>query len=431
MKIAKETNYLFLFEINKLTLTLNYSTIMGSFEMHRFRSIDRTLTTEEQKEINTWSSRFSPNSTGITYIYHYGSFKKDPNKIFHQYFDAMLYVSSYGTKQLMFRFPKDMVNFSELLRFEVGTKWEAHLKFDRKGDYIVMDLYWNEEEGGGWIEEEDYELDPLLPLREEILKGDYRALYMAWMMVMEKMGGTGEEDDDYDEEDDLCYDEDDDVYEKLGEESSRKAPPIPPNMQQSTAAHKELIRVFEINKHLVSGVATVSPNAAQNTIDYAALIQQLSNQEKEAFLLQLVKGRPRVDLSLKKHLSTLGGVDAIQARRKILTWQEILKFGVAAENKTNAAFKVEQKRLHIEKMKRLINQKASLWAEVERNILKAQGKSYDTATETLCDLKAVAEYEKKVGTFEKKLDNLLMEFGGRSALMRRWQAKGLRTKIAK
>ena len=305
---------------------------MGSFEMHSFRSIDRSLTTEEQKEIDTWSSRFSPNSTGITYIYHYGSFKKDPDKIFHQYFDAMLHVSNWGVKQLMFRFPKDMVNFSELLRFEVGTKWEAHLKFDRKGDYIVMDLYWNEEEGDGWIDEGDYELDSLLSLREEILKGDYRTLYLAWMIVMEKIGSAGEEDDDYDEDDDLYYDEEDDVYEKLGEESSRQAPPIPPNLQKLTVAHKELIRAFEINKNLVSGVATISSNATQNKIDYAALIQQLSDQEKDAFLLQLVKGAPRVELTLRKRLLTLGDGNTIETKGKILTWQEISRLGAAAEN---------------------------------------------------------------------------------------------------
>lgn len=380
---------------------------MGSFEMHRFRSIDRSLTPEEQKEINTWSSRFSPTSTGVTYIYHYGSFKKDPDKVFHQYFDAMLYVSSYGTKQLMFRFPKDMVNFSELLRFEV-EKWETYLKFSRKGEYIVMDLHWNEEEGGGWIEEEDFELDPLLSLREEILKGDYRALYMAWMMVMEKTG-LGEEEED----------------------SSRKAPPIPSNMQQLTAADKELIRVFEINKNLISGVATLSSNAAKKTIDYATLIQQLSTEEKEAFLLQLVQGTPRIELSLRKHLLTLGEVDGIQIKGKTLTWQEISKLGIAAEKQTTAVSQAEKERLHIEKMKRLATQKNSLWAEVERNILKSGGKSYDTATEMLCDLKAVAEYEKKLKDFDKELDALLMKFGGRKTLTRRWQAKGLRTTIAK
>ena len=75
-------------------------------------------------------------------------------------------------------------------------------------------------------------------------------------------------------------------------------------------------------------------------------------------------------------------------------------------------------------MKRLANQKALLWAEVERHILKSGENSYDKATETLCDLKAVAEYE-------KELDALLMKFSGRSTLMRRWQAKGLRIKTIK
>ncbi len=402
---------------------------MGSFEMHHFRAIDRPLSTEEQKEIDSWSSRFSPTSTGITYIYHYGSFKKNPDKIFHQYFDAMLHVSSWGTQQLMFRFPKDMVNFSELLQFEVSG-WETHLKFHRRGDYIVMDLYWSEEEGGDWIHEDDYELDSLLPLREELLRGDYRTLYLGWMMVMQQTGDAENEDEEYDEDDDLYYDEDEDVYEQLGEDSSRKAPPIPPNMQQLTAAHKELMRVFGISEHLVAGVASLSPSSAQHKVDYATLIQQLSTQEKEEFLLQLVQGTPRLELTLRKRLLTLGEVDTIQEKGKILTWQQISKFGIEAEKQAAAAAEAEKERLHLEKMKRLATQKPALWAEVEREILRGSTR-YDEATERLCDLKALAEYEEQVSAFEKEIDVLLMKFSGRSALMRRWKAKGLRTKIAK
>jgi len=160
-------------------------------------------------------------------------------------------------------------------------------------------------------------------------------------------------------------------------------------------------------------------------------MQQLSDQEKDTFLLQLVKGTPRIDLTLRKRLSALGGGDTIEAKGKILTWQEISKLGLTAEKQANAVAKAEKERLHIEKMKRLINQKASIWAEVERNILKSGGKSYETATDLICELKEVAEYEKKIGAFDKELDALIMKFGGRKTLMQRWQAKGVRTIIAK
>jgi len=41
---------------------------MGSFTMHRFRTIDRPLSKQEMEEIDSWSSRFSPTSTGVTYV---------------------------------------------------------------------------------------------------------------------------------------------------------------------------------------------------------------------------------------------------------------------------------------------------------------------------------------------------------------------------
>ena len=44
-----------------------------------------------------------------------------------------------------------------------------------------MDL--SEEEGGGWIEGEG-SLSGLIPLRNDILQGDYRSVYLAWLKVM-------------------------------------------------------------------------------------------------------------------------------------------------------------------------------------------------------------------------------------------------------
>lgn len=280
---------------------------MSGFEMHRFRAIDNPLSKAEQEEIDSWSSRFSSTSVGVTYIYHYGSFKKDPHKIFHKYFDAMLYVDSWGTKQLMFRFPKNRVVYKDLLQYEV-RQGENHQTFTRKGDYIVMELYWNEEEGGGWMEEEDYLLDSLIGLRAEILKGNFGALYMGWQMVMEKSALFDDEDeDDYDDDDD--YDD--------------ECPPIPANLQRRTGAQTELIRVFEIDKELVAAASSISPNQRQEQLDYVALIKKLSNKEKEDFLLQIAKGGQHIDLALQKRLRELSGVDKNTKQGKVLSWHEL------------------------------------------------------------------------------------------------------------
>ena len=44
---------------------------MSEYQFYEFRSVDRPLTTKEQQEIDKWSSRTSPSSTGATFIYNY------------------------------------------------------------------------------------------------------------------------------------------------------------------------------------------------------------------------------------------------------------------------------------------------------------------------------------------------------------------------
>jgi len=375
---------------------------MSGFEMHRFRTIDRPLSKEEMEEIDSWSSRFSPTSTGVTYIYHYGSFNQSVDKVFPKYFDAMLYVDSWGTKQLMFRFPKELIDWKVLRQFTNIKEYYRHLDFKRVGDYVVMDLYWKEEEGGEWMEEEDYILDTLLPLREEILNGDFRTLYLGWLMVQ----GT----EDWEEED---------------EEDNEPMPPIPANLQNLTAAHQYLMDRFEIDEYLVKAAASHSQNISQQKPNYKKLIALLSNEEKEAFLLRFATGERRTEIQLRHRLEEVGGGKKELAFGKSPSWNNLIKKAKAIEAETAKRLAKEQRIAHIKRMEELIPQQARLWKEVEDDILKSHGRAYDEATKGLCELKEIAKYEDQLNDFEQNLAQLLSPFLRRSALIGRLRKAGL------
>lgn len=388
---------------------------MGSFEMHRFRTIDRPLSKPEMEEIDSWSSRFSPTSTGVTYIYHYGSFKQDAEKVFPKYFDAMLYVDSWGTKQLMFRFPKDLVDFKTLVKFDNEREYGPHLDCKRVGNYIIMDLYWHEEEGGEWVEEDDYILDTLLPLREEILNGDYRTLYLGWLMVQ---GAGGSKDEDYDDEDEEDW---------ADEEDYSSMPPIPANLQRLTSAHRYLIEKFEIDKDIVKAAALASPNASQQKPDYKKLIALLPKEEKEAFLLRFATGERRTEIQLRQRLEELGGGKNGLAFGKSPSWTTLTKKAKVIEDEAAKEQAEVQRVAHINRMESLILKQSRMWHEAETNILKAQGNSYDKATKILYKLKEIAEYEDKSRKFEQKLKEFLSPYIRRTALIRRLRSEGVMT----
>jgi len=286
---------------------------MSGFEMHRFRTIDRSLTQQERAEIDSWSSRFSSTSNGVTYIYHYGSFKKDVNKIFHKYFDAMLYVDNWGTRQLMFRFPKKLVKWRELLDF-TNTMEETYLDFRRKDDSIIMDLQWNIEEGGGWMEEDDFLLDPLLSLRNDIIAGDYRALMLGWLKVHQERQklyrGSGEDLTEFEA----------DFLDEF-DEDELLTPSIPPNMKNLGAAYKKLIETFEIDKKIVKAAAENSSNQKVLKTNYKALLKNLNTSEKDEYLLQLVANIPTTRMDLIQKLESFKEQKSTADNR--LSWQEL------------------------------------------------------------------------------------------------------------
>lgn len=257
---------------------------MGSFEMHQFRTIDRPLNKEEQKEIDSWSSRFSPNAHGVDYVYHYGSFKQRVETVFAIYFDAMIYFDAYGTRRLMFRFPKEIVDWRTIAVFDNQAEMSScHLNIERKGEYVIMDMFWVDEEGGGWMEEDDYPIDAYIPLRQEILNGDYRSLFMLWLKVQEVK--RLEETDD----------------------ESTPIPPLPANLNDLTKSQEELIELFVINEKFIEAASQNSPIQKKETPDYQRLILSLSKEQKNDFLRELLKETPQLSLRLKMALDEING----------------------------------------------------------------------------------------------------------------------------
>lgn len=76
------------------------------------------------------------------------------------------------------RSPVRVVNFAPG-RIEPYCYSDA-ISFETIGDYQVLDLDFNPEDGDGWMEAEAG-LSHFISLRADLLEGDYRLLYLAWL----------------------------------------------------------------------------------------------------------------------------------------------------------------------------------------------------------------------------------------------------------
>jgi hypothetical protein len=69
--------------------------------------------------------------------------------------------------------------------------------FTQHPDYDILDIHFGEMEAPDeWTE---YELGSLIPIRDELMEGDLRALYIAWL-ASQRMIGSEDEDEEEDEQ---------------------------------------------------------------------------------------------------------------------------------------------------------------------------------------------------------------------------------------
>ncbi len=150
---------------------------MSEYQYYEWQTIDRPLSGQERAEVDSLSSHITVTASGAWVEYSWSSFKHDSLEVLARYFDAFLYEANWGSKQLAFRFPAALLDPWPLQRFIV----EPDLSLQTMGDYQVLSFALDDEEPADyWIEPGNW-LGALTPLRNDILRGDHRALYLAWL----------------------------------------------------------------------------------------------------------------------------------------------------------------------------------------------------------------------------------------------------------
>lgn len=383
---------------------------MSGYQVYQFQSVDRPLTEKERKTIGSWSSRTYPTTTSATFSYSYGDFPMQVEQVLADYFDAFLYFDSWGQKRLMFRIPKKLVDRKAIRQFEIdgSGSYSTELSVYSKKSYYLFDFDWNEEEGGGWFEEDDYSIGDMLVLREDIIKGDYRSLYLFWMKLASEKENLEIDDEEYDEE--------------FGEEEGEYIPSVPPNLQKLSASLKAFIEFFEIDKDLVKAAQEASPEIETSSVDYKKLILQLSDKERIDYLFRLVNGEANLDLQIKKRLEKLqnSGKESLSTKELRLSIQELKNRQKVEENKRIESEKKAAAEAHHQKMLTLAKEEHIHWRTVVYNLDRKTGKSYDIATEVLEDLRYLAVFQDKLEEFKEKMAEVREKYGRSQALLKRF-----------
>src|SRR5713101_2802798 len=376
---------------------------MSEYQRYEFMASDRPLTREQLDAVNGLSSHIEASSTHALIEYQWGNFKHDPIKVLHQFFDGFLYWANWGSPELAFRFPRGILP-ADLID---GYDLDEFVTFTRHREYDILDIHFGEMEGPDeWI---DYELGSLIALRDELMEGDLRALYIAWLAAQIMMEGY--EDEEQDDED--------------GEEDYEiSVPPVPPAFGRLTAAQQALAELLQVPQELLLATARQSNAAVSSTKDdVAAWVKLLPPERQNDYLVRLAHNEPGLSRLLVRELRELG---QDKSRVTPSTGEHVTYATLLVESKAITAQLEREKReqeqaARLRHLQEIHDQQDAYWHQVEQAVMRGTGTGYDEALRLLVELRAAADQFKETQEFQDRFRAWVRPHLRRPAFVKRLQ----------
>jgi FtsZ-interacting cell division protein YlmF len=380
---------------------------MSEYQYYEFQAVDKPLTETQMAKLRRLSTRAQITPTSFINSYSWGDFKGKPRVLMEKYFDAFVYLANWGTRWFMLRLPR------RLLSPEVVAQYckDERASFRVAGDHIILDFQ-SENEEGEWVEDDGW-LSSLIHTRAEMVRGDLRCLYLAWLLSAQE----GELDDE------------------------EREPPVPPNLQHLSAGLRSFAEFLRIDDDLIAVAAEASPDQNRDSAsraDLEAWIGRLSAKEKDGLLLRVIDGdNPHLGAELRQRFEcercptheereedrrrTVGELlrDAEEHAEKRRRQEAERK---AREEAKRERARVAARKKHIES---LAGKATTLWGKVDSLIATKQPKRYDEAVTLLEDLRDLSKIEQTSGEFSSKMNALLSEHSRKPSLVSRFREASL------
>ncbi|MGO9058201.1 MAG: hypothetical protein ACLQU2_12585 [Candidatus Binataceae bacterium] len=377
---------------------------MSEYQYYEFQAIDRPLSKADQQALRALSTRARITATSFTNSYEWGDFKGDPAKLMDRCFDLHLYLANWGTRRLMIRLPKRLVDaqhLNELLR-KVDC---AELR--GSGENLVLDIQRDEEEFEDWNDGSGW-LAALALLRADVLQGDLRLFYLLWLT---RAQGDAFEADELE--------------------------PMP-GIGPMTASLEAFADFFGLDPDLVQVAAERSATANASAMSPDAVrkvIAAMSDREKIAMLVRLFEGDPHAAIELRNVVFdrlrpdsgtpplTARTVGELRARASVIRLarerDEADKATAERQRQAKQAEKARQARLDA-----IARRGDSVWREIETEIERRNVAGYDKAVALLSDLRAIAEERGRITDFARRLRAMRERHAQKKRFMERLAGMG-------
>jgi hypothetical protein len=379
---------------------------MSEYQYFEFQSIDRPLTSDQQAAMRRISHQVNLTPVRAVFSYTAGSFNAEPSAVLAQNFDAMIHLTGWGDKRLMFRFPASLLDLEQVKAYV--DPLARRVTWSVRGDYVLLDISFRRDPGAGWVEAERW-LPSLAPLRADILRGDYRILYLAWLKSL-----TPEDAED-----------------------AAVEPPVPAGLSALSPQLEAFLELFEVDPYLLETASQASeeiPGSVEPGVLLPCVLSEsgarravetLPRYEADAFLLRVARGEPLADVALLRRLVELAGRPVGAGASPRRTTAQLLSSAAEACVRREGQRARDEQALRVAELEDLANREEQAWAMIDRLVAKRSARAQDEAVDLLLKLREAASYKERLPRFEERLAALCARVKGRRGLIGRLRAAAL------
>ncbi len=381
---------------------------MSEYQYYEFIAIDRPLTATQMAKLRARSSRATITPTSFINEYHWSDLKGDPADWMRRYFDAFVYVANWCSCRLALRVPLDTFDRSTLQPY--ASEYALTLDASPSHWIINWELCESEnydrfgtEDGRGWM-------GRLAPLRNDLLRGDLRPLYLGWLAGV----AAGEVADDETE------------------------PPVPTGLSNLTAAQTSLVEFLEIDPDLLVAAAAGGRSACEQEgggVEIEEWIAALPQSESRAVLKLLLEGRAQLAECTLKARFLAWQRENSPSEASALVQRTVAELRTLAEDagrireereaEERARAEARQRQQREAYLATLAADFERAWAAAHEMAERGTASGYDEALRAIVDLAEAYALRKDGEAFEQALRRFMVRHGKRGALVRRLAAAEL------
>lgn len=381
---------------------------MSEYHYYEFLAIDRALSPGQIAELRSISTRATITPTSFTNDYQWGDLKADSNDLLARYFDVRVFMSCWMYRTVAFRVPGSCIKSEDERRFRTKER----IRFIRVGDDVIVEFSAGEsapidgeDEGSGWMAS-------LAPIREALVSGDKRSLFIAWLA--EAAG-----DDSGDEW-------------RIGSRP-RNCPPVPEGMKEIDAAHRALADYLFADQFAMEAAGEFSKPVAPSLDDDALRsgIERMSDVDKDALLFLLARdGGRKAQMELLAALRAEGsprpGARKVLGPAFCLIEARAASLRREAEDR-EAKRRAAESRRAAEESARLLDQRIAAlsahprkeWEKVRTLASRGNAAAYDAAVSLVEVLREMHVRKNEADVFASELAALREAFSSKRAFMAR------------